>query len=82
MRMALLAIAMSPLLLLTTPAIAEPSAAELLKSPAGGEPAGLKLAWRGTGGCVLPSHAFNPATRYLVPLPYAAWTSSANFLRA
>jgi hypothetical protein len=32
MRMALLAIAMSPLLLLTTPAIAEPSAAELLKS--------------------------------------------------
>ena len=25
--------------------------------PAGGEPAGLKLAWRGTGGRVLPSHA-------------------------
>ena len=26
-------------------------------SPAGGEPAGLNLAWRGTGGRVLPSHA-------------------------
>ena len=50
--------------------------------PAGGEPAGLKLAWRVRGDVSYQVMPFNPATRQLVPLPYAAWISSANFLRA